>query len=64
MWHLLNGVSSLLTERTYLILIYKNEDLIETNKNTRTKLRFCNKNEDQRSILTIKERRFVFNWFI
>jgi len=35
-----------------LILIYKNEDLIETNKNTMTKLRFCDKNEDQRSILT------------
>jgi len=30
-----------------LIIIYKNEDLIETNKNTRTKLRFCYKNEDQ-----------------
>jgi len=36
-----------------LILIYKIEDLIETNKNTKTKLRFWYKNEDQRSILTL-----------
>jgi len=26
--------------------MYKNEDLIETNKNTRTKSRFCDENED------------------
>jgi len=37
---------------TWLLLIYKNVDLIDTNKNLRTKLRFWYKNEDQLNILT------------
>jgi len=39
-----------------LLLIYKYVNLIETNKNMNTKLRFWYKNEDQRSILTINLR--------
>ena len=45
----------MITKRADLIQIYKNEEEIDINKNTRINLRFMNQNEDQRSILT-----FVF----
>jgi len=37
--HILNSVSFIVTERTYLLLSYKSVDVIETDKNMKVKLK-------------------------